>query len=76
MCFEERIQQMMFIHEHIKKRKTGSYRDLGARLNMSKSNVFRIFEALRGFGAEIEYDRGLNSYYYKNSFDIELNIKR
>ena len=32
MCFEERIQQMMFIHEHIKKRKTGSYRDLADKL--------------------------------------------
>lgn len=76
MCFEERIQQMMFIHEHIKKRRTGSYRDLGARLKMSKSNVCRIFETLRGFGAEIEFDEMLNSYYYKNTFDIELTIKR
>jgi len=76
MCFEERIQQMMFIHEHIKKRRTGSYRDLGARLKMSKSNVCRIFETLRGFGAEIEFDEVLNSYYYKNTFDIELTIKR
>ena len=56
MCFEERIQQMMFIHEHIKKRKTGSYRDLASRLGMSKSNVCRIFETLRGFGADIDYD--------------------
>lgn len=76
MCFEERIQQMMFIHEHIKKRKTGSYRELGARLNMSKSNIAHIFETLRGFGAEIEFDTLLNSYYYKNTFDIELTIKR
>ena len=76
MCFEERIQQMMFIHEHIKKRKTGSYRELGARLNMSKSNIARIFETLRGCGAEIEFDTLLNSYYYKNTFDIELTIKR
>lgn len=76
MCFEERIQQMMFIHEHIKKRKTGSYRDLACKLNMSKSNVCRIIETLRGFGADIDYDRGLNSYYYKNCFDIEITIKR
>ena len=76
MCFEERIQQMMFIHEHIKKRKTGSYRDLAERLNMSKSNVARIIETLRGFGADIEFDEGLNSYCYLNNFDIELNIKR
>ena len=76
MCFEERIQQMMFIHEHIKKRKTGSYRDLADKLNMSKSNVCRIFETLRGFGADIDYDRSLNSYYYRNCFDIELSIKR
>lgn len=76
MCFEERIQQMMFIHEHIKKRKTGSYRDLASRLGMSKSNVCRIFETLRGFGADIDYDRSLNSYYYRNCFDIELSIKR
>ena len=67
---------MMFIHEHIKKRKTGSYRELGARLNMSMSNIARIFETLRRFGAEIEFDTLLNSYYYKNTFDIELTIKR
>ena len=76
MCFEERLQQMMFIHEHIKKRKTGSYRDLADKLHMSKSNVQRSFETLRGLGAEIELDEVLNSYYYMNDFDIELKIKR
>ncbi len=76
MCFEERIQQMLFIHESIKKLKTGSYSDLAQKLDMSKSNVYRIFETLRGFGAEIEFDRTLNSYYYKNNFDIDFKIKR
>lgn len=76
MCFEERIQQMLFIHECIKKRKTGTYSDLAKKLDMSKSNVYRIFETLRGFGAEIEFDRTLNSYYYKNNFDIDFKIKR
>lgn len=76
MCFEERIQQMLFIHESIKKRKSGTYRDMGEKLNMSKSNVYRIIETLRGFGAEIEFDRTLNSYYYTNDFDIDFKIKR
>ena len=76
MCIEERIQQMLYIHESIKKRKSGTYQDLADKLKMSKSNVFRIIETLRGFGAEIEFDRTLNSYYYKNLFDIEFKIKR
>ena len=33
MCFEERIQQMLFIHESIKKLKTGSYSDLAQKLD-------------------------------------------
>lgn len=67
---------MLYIHESIKKRKSGTYQDLADKLKMSKSNVFRIIETLRGFGAEIEFDRTLNSYYYKNLFDIEFKIKR
>lgn len=67
---------MLYIHESIKKRKSGTYQDLADKLIMSKSNVFRIIETLRGFGAEIEFDRTLNSYYYKNLFDIEFKIKR
>ena len=67
---------MLYIHESIKKRKSGTYQDLADKLKMSKSNVFRIIETLRGFGAEIEFDRTLNSYYYKNLFDIEFMIKR
>lgn len=76
MCIEERIQQMLYIHDCIKKRKSGTYKDLADTLKMSKSNVFRIIETLRGFGAEIEFDRILNTYYYKNQFDIEFKIKR
>lgn len=75
MCFEERIKQLIFIHENIKKRNTGTYRDLGQRLNMSKSNVFRIVETIRGFGADIRWDRDLQSYYYANDFEIEFHIK-
>lgn len=76
MCFEERIQQMLSIHESIKKRKSGTYGDMAERFRMSKSNVFRIIECLRGFGAIIVFDHGLNSWIYKNDFDINFEIKR
>lgn len=75
-AFEDRIMQMMYINELIEKRKSGSYREIAETLNMSKSNVVRLMETLRGLGADIVWDEDLHTYYYSNNFTFHLELKK
>lgn len=70
-----RINRMNYL---ITLKSTGSPDEFSQRLNISKRQLYNDLEMLREIGAEIKYDRCRGSYYYENSFDIdiEININR
>ncbi len=48
------------------RRKTpGTAQDLASRLGVSRRTLFRLFDALRSFGAEIAYCKKGKRYYYR-----------
>ncbi len=58
----------------IRRRATGSPKQLACRLGVSKRTVYNFLDTLRDFGADVRYCPSRNSYYYANGFRFEVNI--
>ena len=66
MTFIEQFQLLQRIDGCIGRKKTGSAKDLGSLLGISRSSVFNYLDILRTFGAEIDYCEFRKTYYYIN----------
>ena len=64
MRFFEKVQMIERVDSLIKRKATGSARDLARRLEVSKSTVYEILEIMKIMGAEIEYCNTTQCFYY------------
>ncbi len=64
MRFIEKIEVIQRMDGLIRRRATGSARDLASRLNICKSTVYEIIEVMKMMGAEIDYCPKQKSYFY------------
>ena len=64
MAFIEQFQLLQRIDRLIARKGTGSAKELGSLVGISRSSVFNYFDILRSFGAEIDYCEVKKSYYY------------
>lgn len=64
MRFFEKLQVIERVDALIKRKGTGSARELGNRLGLSKTAVYEIIGVMRTMGAEIEYCTHRRTYYY------------
>ena len=69
------LYQLKDIHEQIVKGHTGGAKDFAKKVKMPVTTFRYRLEALRSLGAEIEYDRILNTSVYLNDFVFEIVIK-
>jgi len=54
---------------------TGDPEEFATKLDISKRQLFRIIEELKDYGAPIEYNRSLRTFYYKDAdFEIRVNF--
>ena len=67
----ERINRM---NDLITMKATGNPDEFSQRLNISRRQLYNDLEMLREIGAEIKYDKYRGSYYYGNSFDIDIEV--
>ncbi len=67
----ERLQQL---HTLILKERTGSPKDLARRMNVSERLVYLLLEYLKDYNANIRYDRGRQTYYYSDDFELDIQI--
>lgn len=67
----ERVER---IHRLIEQEKTGRPEEFAKRLGISASRLSRILDELRLRGAPILYDRQRYTYYYKEPYQIVINI--
>lgn len=75
MNFIKQIERIKRVDTHIKHKMTGDPEDFSKKLNISKRQLFRIIEELKDYGAPIEYDRSLRTFYYKDrNFKMKLNF--
>ena len=64
MTLIEQLQLLHRIDKLITRRGTGTAKELGSLVGISRSSVFNYFDTLRSFGAEIDYCELRKSYYY------------
>ncbi len=65
MTFIEKLNTIERIDQLIRLKATGSPKDLASRLALSRSTLYTILESMRQMGAEIEYCRTDQSFYYR-----------
>lgn len=68
------IQSLVDVHQMILKKRTGGLYHLADLLHMSSTTLQRRLDALRGLGAEITFDKNLNTYQYENNFEMSFKV--
>lgn len=73
----EQLNQLNRLDALIRKRATGTPKDMARRFTVSERTIYNLLETLRGLGAEIDYCRIRESYYYRNEikFHFDLVVK-
>jgi predicted DNA-binding transcriptional regulator YafY len=66
----ERIQR---IDSLIRRRSTGTPKELAQTIEMSEASLYRYLEAMKSLGAPIRYDRKKNAYFYYADFKLTLS---
>ncbi len=67
----KRLQQL---HLLIENEQTGSPRELSNRMQISERLIYSLLEQLKDFGAKVSYDRTRKTYYYREKFQLYVNI--
>ncbi|MGM0530497.1 MAG: hypothetical protein ACQER7_04030 [Bacteroidota bacterium] len=66
----EILERYQKIDRLIKRRNTGNPQTFAKKLGVSKSQLFNYLEELRDRGAEISYNKTLESYIYRKPVEI------
>lgn len=74
MSFVKSIETIQRIDFLVRTRSTGSARQLGQRLGVSRRSVHNYLGELRELGAPVSWSYTDNSYVYTEGFRIELKI--
>lgn len=69
------FEKLIHLHELILKQRTGTPEELAMRMGISRACLFRYIEKLKGFGAEIKYNRTRNCYGYTNDFKLKIILE-
>lgn len=64
MTFLEKVQLIERVDQLIRMKATGSADALSDRIGVSRSTVYELIDCMRAMGAEIEYCRQRQSFYY------------
>jgi hypothetical protein len=68
------VERLQRLHNLIEMECTGSPFQIAERLRISERTVYYLIEQLRDYEAQIGYDRGRKTYYYKDDFVLEVNF--
>lgn len=66
MRYIEKTKLIERIDGLIRRKATGSARDLASKLGIGKSTIYEILQIMKMLGAEIEYSNDRKSYYYNS----------
>ncbi len=70
----KQLERLHKTHKLIKSEKTGSPFELSRKLHVSEREVYRIIEYLKDIDAEVSFSRNSNTYYYKNDFELYVDV--
>lgn len=73
----EQLNQLSRLDALIRRKATGRPKQLAEKFSVSERTIYNLLEMLKCLGAEIDYCRSRESYYYKNEikFRFELVVR-
>jgi len=69
------IDRINLMDKLIQQRRTGTQKELAARLQLSVSRLACIIEYLKTVGAPIAFNRSTKTYYYRSEYSIQIKVK-
>lgn len=72
MSFIKKIRTIERVDALIRRKATGSPRELATKLELSESSVYNVINLIREMGGPVQFNPHCNSYYYE--YEVELNI--
>jgi len=72
MNFIKQIERINKAHSLIISEKTGTPEAFAKKLSMGRSQLYNLLDTLKSFGAPIKYCKKRESFYYDESFKLEL----
>lgn len=74
MMYLKQMLKLEELHKEIRKGHTGSPSNFAKKMHMSLPTLERKIDGLRSLGADISYDRILQTYRYGNNFTLQVII--
>ncbi|MCB9275530.1 MAG: helix-turn-helix domain-containing protein [Lewinellaceae bacterium] len=74
MKFLEQLKQLERLDQLIRLKATGTPQELANKFSISERTIYNLLEILKSFGAQIEYCRRRQSFYYANEIKFRFNI--
>lgn len=69
-----KINQINRLHSLIKRKSTGSPKELAAKFNVSERCIYRLMDELKHMDIDINYNRSRRSYEYITPIESNLLI--
>lgn len=76
MKIMDSVDKLMMLCKILRRGDAGSLRDISKMMHVSRSSVGVYMKELKDLGADIRYDRKLNTHYFNAPFDIRIEIKK
>lgn len=74
MTFLEKLKVIERIDQLIRMKSTGTAKELGKKLDVSRSTVFEILNCMKAMGADICYNEYKRSYYYMTEKEFTIGF--
>lgn len=68
------LKRLQKLHQLIEKKDTGSPKEVAEKIGSSERMVHCLIEELKDYGANIRFDRKLQTYFYKNDFELQVHV--
>ena len=59
-----RLDRLCKLHELVRLEQTGTPNELAERLEISRSQLYKMLETLKEYGVDIKYSRFFRTYHY------------
>ena len=74
MTFQKKIEIIERVDGLIRRKGTGTAKELAFKLGVSRSTVFEILSCMKSMGAEIKFNDHRKSYYYITEKELTIGF--
>ena len=74
MNFIRQIERLQLLNKLLEQERTGTPEELAQRLGIKRRTLYDMIESIKSLGADVVYDRKLQTFYYRNHQKIKVNF--